>query len=832
MTELESKVPWEGQPYSVKRHGVTIQICESEPVQTPGCVQAHGALIVLRASDLTVLQVSENIEPILGHVPEDLLGRSIEAVVGPAEVIRLRALLVEEPTERNPLFAFTWSGPARGPAIDQPAQPLDVTVHTLGGLAILELEATGRSQVPAPDYYTLVKTTLTRLQTALSVQALCDVTVEEMRALTGFDRVMAYRFHPDHHGEVVAESRRADLPSWLGLHYPADDIPHPVRVIFEKIWTRPVPDVGGGLAELIPLINPDTGESLDMTYCALRGASVMYTEYLENMQVKATLTLPIRRPRQATRGVPSAVETPAKEASPRTRGEPAAVELASLSAEPPVGDGLWGLIACHHYAGPRMVPYQVRAACELLAQVVSLQLKTTEDRDQLAQRIRVEGLHDRLVAHGAADGDLSRIIDASPGLLDALPATGAALFHRDRWWLAGRTPAEDELDALADWLNARPDLESATRPIYTTDALARDYPGGSSLSDVAAGLLAFPLSRARRSLVLWFRPETIQTIHWGGNPHDKPTVLGPHGPRLTPRRSFELFVESVRGRSLPWEPVEVEAAARLRLLLMELVVTRAEKLAELNAELARSNEELDAFAYVASHDLKEPLRGIHKYAHQILEDSADLVEEDRRRLQALTRLSVRMDGLLESLLQFSRAGRTSLLLEEVDMNEVLEEALDTLGVPPQKCEPGDEMVVEVPRRLPLARCDHVRSREILVNLISNGLKYNDKKVKWVEVGYVDPEEPHPRPGCSEESARHTIFYVRDNGIGIEARHRERIFKIFKRLHGREAYGGGTGVGLTIVKKLVERHRGQVWLESVRGQGTTIYFTLPGEEAVA
>jgi two-component system, chemotaxis family, sensor kinase Cph1 len=298
--------------------------------------------------------------------------------------------------------------------------------------------------------------------------------------------------------------------------------------------------------------------------------------------------------------------------------------------------------------------------------------------------------------------------------------------------------------------------------------------------------------------------------------------VGPHGPRLTPRRSFELFAESVRQRALPWRPVEIEAAGRLRLLLLELVVDRAERMADLNADLSRSNEELDAFAYVAAHDLKEPLRGIHKYAYQLLDDANITHEEHRRKLEALMRLTLRMDGLLDSLLHFSQVGRGALEFEEIDLNVVLAEAIEMVDA--RRADGQTEIVA--PRPLPRTRCDRVRCREIFVNLLSNALKYNEAPRKRVEVGFADPTDAHPRPGCPNGSAGHTIFFVKDNGIGILPRHHGQVFKMFKRLHARDAYGGGTGAGLTIVKKLVERHRGQVWLDPAPNEGTVVYFTLP------
>jgi len=775
----EAPPPWSGQPYSIKRHGVSITNCDSEPVQTPGCVLAHGAMLVLRPADLTILQASETTDRLLGHPVETLLNKPVRAAIGPDGEASLKEFLATEPTDRNPLYVFTL--PARN---DVP--PLDVTAHTIDGVAVVEFEATGRTGASEPDYYALVKKTVTRLQTAKTLQEFCDLTADEFRTLTGLDRVMIYKFHADGHGEVFAESKRADLDPWLGLHYPAEDIPKPARDMLRMVWVRPLPDVGGALAELVPLTNPDTGRPLPMTHCALRGASIMYTEYLRNMTVTAALTLPIRR-----------------------------------------GGDLWGLIACHHYSGPNFVPYQVRAACEFLAQVASLQYQAAEDREHLAYRLKLDGTHQQLVAQAAREDGLVALTEGTPKLIDGIAAGGVALFHRDRWWRVGNTPTEAELDALGEWLNDRPEFASVTRPLYATDSLAQDYPPAAAFADVASGLLAATLYRSNRNWMLWFRPEIIQMVNWGGNPHEKPTVPGPHGPRLTPRASFELFQESVRGRSLPWLAVELDAAARLRMLVMELVVSRAQRLADLNANLTQSNEELDAFAYVASHDLKEPLRGIYKYAHQLLEDATIANEGHRRKLDGLLRLTVRMDSLLDSLLHFSRVGRAALQTEDADLNEVVNESIEMVDA--RRAEGPTE--IAVPRPLPHARCDRVRCREIFVNLLSNALKYNDKAQKRVEVGFVAPEEDHPRPGCPGGFADLTIYYVRDNGIGIPARHFEQVFKMFKRLHGRDEYGGGAGAGLTIVQKLVERHHGRVWLDSTQGEGTTFYFTLSGREGI-
>ncbi len=767
-------LPWADGVYSIKQHGTSLTTCDSEPIQAPGCIQAHGVLVAARVSDLTILQVSENSEQFFGATPDSLLGQPLLRLLSSEQEQRVRSMIANDAIEGNALFAFTV--PARADIA-----PLDVCVHTMSGVLILEFEASGR-EASSPrhlsgDFFSAVRAAVGRMQSTAGQLAFCHRIADEVRGITGLDRVMVYRFHADNHGEVVAESKLAELPSWLGLHYPEADIPKPARDIYQRIWIRPVPNAAGPLIEMMPLANPDTGKPLIMTYCSLRGASVMYSEYLANMGVGASLTMPIL-----------------------IEGE------------------LWGLIACHHRT-PTTFPHAMRAACELLAQVASLQLKSSDRIEQLAYGLKVEQIHRQLVEKATKEGDLLALSDRQPSLLDAMDAEGAALYHMDRWWTAGNTPSEEQLDALADWVNLRPEFLSLTRPVFVTDMLSRDYPAGAEISAVASGVIAVQVSRLRRDLVMWFRPETIQTVSWAGHPDDKPLVPGPNGMRLTPRRSFELFVESVRNRALPWTAMEIDAALRLRLLIMD---SEGQRIIALNVDLTSSNEELDAFAYVASHDLKEPLRGIHRYAHQLVESADTSSVENRQRLDSLMRLTLRMDSLLDSLLHYSRVGRTNLEFEAVNLNDVVADALEMVGVRAN----SKSVAVGFERPLPTVLCDMVRVREIYSNLISNAVKYNRDPHPRVDLGYLRPDEPGLRPNMPKEAEGETIYFVRDNGIGVEARHFEQIFRMFKRLHGRDEFGGGVGAGLTVVKKVVSRHGGHVWLNSMPDLGSTFYFTLP------
>ncbi|MDQ2822338.1 MAG: GAF domain-containing protein [Pseudomonadota bacterium] len=750
--------------YSTMRDGLNITNCDSEPVRTPGCVQAHGALLVLRLADLCILQASENVEAVLGYTVEALLQQPVGLVIGPDGATRLLAMLAENESDCNPLYLLSL------PPLDG-AGALDVTVHTIDGVVILECEATGRLAPVSADAYGVVKKTVARLQAANSLLQLCALAASEIRQLTGMDRVMVYKFHEDGHGEVFAESLQPGLASWVGLHYPAEDIPKPARDLFRKTWVRPIPDMTDALAEMVPLANPDTGLALDMTYCYLRGVSKMCTEFYRNMGVAATLTLSIRR-----------------------------------------GDQLWGLLSCTYSAAPRYLSYQVRAACEFLAQVVSVQHSAAEDRETAHYRHFLDRVHLQWLTTVARKAGIAALADSTPSLLDGMSAGGAALFLDNRWYRTGVTPDANQLQVLGQWLTSGSPL-SPKLPLYATDCLMRDYPAAADFAASASGLMALRLSSNGPGLIMWFRPETMQSIHWAGNPHEKLMVFGPNGPRLTPRRSFDTFVESVRNRSLPWTSIERETMDNFRLQLMQAVALRA--------EADRSADELDTFRYVARHDLKEPLRVIRRYASGLTANAGTLDVDERGMLDGVTRLTTRMEGLLDSLLHFSGVGNADVQRESVDLGELVAEAVAMVAVPENI---SLDLVIAHP--LPVVQCYRLWTREIYVHLLSNALLYNRGATRRVELGVIAANDPHPRPGCPPGQRHQAIQYVRDDGIGIAAASFGQVFKLFKRLHGRDDYGGGAGTGLTVVQKLVARHGGEVWVDSGADGGATFYFTLP------
>ena len=745
----------------VTAHNVDLSNCDREQIQFAGAIQPHGALLVVQEPELRIVQVSANSHEILGLPPEALRGKELSVLFGPTQTQTLQGRLAREPLAGAPMHVLH----ARLP--DQP-NGVHVFAHRIDGVLMLEVEPiAGDASAPVLDLYSELRSTLTRLQATRSLQEFFDVAVQQIRTFTGFDRVMAYKFLDDGSGDVLAEALADGLEPYLGMRYPAVDIPAPARRLFSLTWLRHLPDVHYTPVPLQPVHNPLTNQPLDLSYSFLRSLSVMYTGYLKNMGVKSTMVMTLLK-----------------------------------------NGKLWGLISCMHHQAPKHIPYEVRMASEFLAHMVSLLMAAKEEVDSYEYRLRLTATHDQLVRRMANEDSLHQALaGGTPHLLSSMDARGAVVAINDRLTLLGQTPTEEQLAPLLAWLQQQPE------EILATHQLAARYPEAAACTDTASGLLAIRVGRRKPDFVLWFRPEVMQTVHWAGDPHKPVEVDVENGEvRLRPRTSFALWKETVQQTSDPWHDCEVEAAGDLRRAIIEVILQQAEELARVNQELTRSNTELDSFAYVASHDLKEPLRGINNYAQFLAEDYADkLDEEGRAHIAAMQRLTKRMETLLDSLLHFSRVGRGEFPIAEANLDEIVTRALEMVSA--RITETGAEVRIHGPLgRVP---CNAERLVEVFSNLLSNAAKYNDKPYKVIEVG-VHSSTPM--------SAGETVFYVRDNGIGIAAERIPAVFQIFHRLHGQEAYGGGTGVGLTLVKRIIERHGGRIWVESTPGEGSTFYFT--------
>ena len=748
---------------------ITHTNCDLEPIHLPGFIQPFGFLLCLDEQTRRVVQASANTGELLGIAVENLLGHGLELLLSPTHLDKVESLW---PT----LTAATrLLGVRLDRVVGKPFYKL--ILHRHDGLLWVEGEAVRNATVSAFDLPAL-NLTLGRLLAADSTLDLCQGVAEQVRELTGFDRVAIYRFIDDGSGHVIAETRRSDLAPWLGLHYPATDIPQQSRDMFLKNWLRFISDVAYVPVPLVPALNPASGRPPDMTYALLRGVSPIHLEYLRNMGSAATMTISL------------------------------------------IDEGqLWGMITCHHQT-PRLVSYELRDLCQFLGKAASMLLRTKERQDEKANLQRIQLTQAQLLARvkwpATFAADLYRY---RPTVADVFDCGGAAVCLDGDIVCLGQTPTTAEIIDLVAWLRLHNNQE-----VFATNSYAQLNPAGAALRITASGVLAMALDPAKGEYILWFRPEQAQTVTWAGR-HEHSTNVVDGQVFLSPRQSFEAWKQTVEYTAAPWTSSERVAAQEIRRHLANVRLPASHELLAKSPtpapqSLERNIEELDSFAYVAAHDLKEPLRGIHHYAMFLLEDYAErLDDEGVLKLEALVRLSQRMEDMIEGLLELARLGHLDVMMDETDLNEALADVLDLL----QPRLEQTNTIVAVAGLLPTMFCNPVRIREVFNNLITNAMRYNERSEKQIHISLAPALARGPKGTGSP--ADFYVFAVQDNGIGIAPRYHDNIFELFKRLHSPEKYGGGTGAGLAIARKMVEKHGGELWVDSEVGEGATFLFSL-------
>jgi serine phosphatase RsbU (regulator of sigma subunit) len=485
----------------------------------PGAIQPHGVLLVVEETGMQVTAGSANAAALFGH---DVSGRALADLLSPEDLTALQAGLADLAV-LNPL-------PLRISDLS-----VDLVAHRSDGRLLLELEPlAGAEQAPAAWHRRLPQV-LHRLSTSASLADLADVLADDVRELTGYDRVMIYRFDPQWNGEVIAEAARADLQPFLGLHFPASDIPAQARALYMTNWLRIIPDTA---YTPVPLPEAD----LDLSASVLRSVSPVHLEYLANMGVRSSMSVSL------------------------------------------IEDGrLWGLVACHHYAGPHRPSYTDRLAAEFLGRTSSLLLRTLGDTGAGERALLVSERRAQLVAAlartprtpGAAlsSGDVT--------LLDLLPAGGAAMRLAGRLTLLGDTPSPDRVPVLVGAL-----LASGRT---STDSLVGVLPEAEADLATASGLLAVPVATGPGDFLAWFRPEALREVTWSGDPDAAKRVVERGGvPMLSPRESFARWSETVRATSTPWAAHERAAAEHLAEHLDDLVLVRTHEDNRLAAALQRT----------------------------------------------------------------------------------------------------------------------------------------------------------------------------------------------------------------------------------------------------
>ncbi len=734
-----------------------ISACDREPIHIPSSIQPHGVLIVAELPSLRIGQISTNVRDWLGQDVAEVLDRPLEALLGMGVAESIHSALDSGSIDRNPVAIA-------GVEVEVAGAPrsFEVIAHRSKGSVIVELE-------PSPDdeamlsrwLYPMARTFLSRLETETSVVDACRAAATEVRRITEVDRVLIYQFDAGWNGTVIAEDRNDALPSYLGLRFPASDIPEQARALYRANRLRLIPDATYDPVAIVPATSRDDHPP-DLSFSTLRSVSPTHLEYMRNMGTGSSFSISILR------------------------------------------DGeLWGLISCHNRA-PLLVPFEVRTACDFLGQVLSIQVDLKSQKAEYNHRIELQDAVSRLlIAMSETEDFVDGLVNCPELLMELAQARGAAILFDGHCFRVGATPGEDEVTAIADWLSTEDRGD-----VFATDSLAGAMPGAEdeAIKDSASGLIAVSISQLHRGYLLWFRPEVVKNVSWGGDPR-KPDASSDG--RIHPRRSFEVWKETVRLKSDPWRSSEVEAAKDLRKAILEIVLRRAEERAQLSAELERSNKELEAFSYSVSHDLRAPFRHIVGYAELLREEEdARISQEGRRYLETIVESAQYAGTLVDNLLAFSRMGRTSIHPVPINMDSLTREVVREI-----QGEVGTRSIDWKIGALPQVEGDLMMLRLAMTNLVSNAAKYTRKRDQAVVeiTGEIHEGE--------------AVFHVQDNGIGFDMKHVDKLFGVFQRLHRMEEYEG-TGIGLANVRRIMTRHGGRAWAKGELNQGATFSIALP------
>ncbi|WP_024677227.1 ATP-binding protein [Pseudomonas syringae] len=738
--------------------------CAREPIRVPGAIQPHGVLLSVAGDPLCIEQVSANCAKSLGLESGELLGQPLSILLSPAH-----SMLINQAYSQP---AMTNSDPIR---LTVRAVDYSASLSRAGDVLIIELEPFVEA---AHEQSRIITRVLRNLQAATTLETLFDIGVHEIQALTGYDRVMIYRFEPEGHGKVVAQALTGPLPSYSGLNFPGSDIPAQARELYRLNWIRVIPDATYVPVALIPTLRPATGQPLDLSFSTLRSVSPVHCEYLKNMGVRSSMSVSLLD-----------------------------------------GGELWGLITCSH-PEPLLVSRELRDACAMIGQLLSVKISaivaTHIQREREEKVVLLGQLAD---AMNRADHEILHGLVSRPELLQALTqADGAAVLIDDQVHLFGQCPTAEEVRALYQWirdtgLTRQRSKERATGlqglGVFHTDSMQREHPESAAYRETASGVIAFTLPKPVDNAVMWFRSQLASTMNWSGNPahHVSTRPAGSASHRLRPRQSFDVWQQEVTGIARPWSRADLYGAEDIRRSALE---SDLERQVQREQEAVRLRDELVA---VVSHDLRNPMSIIIMQCGMMqrwaVGDTNFENRNIRRALGTIEKATTRMNSLLEDLLDTAQieAGRYQLSRLALSVTSLLEEACSLLVMLTTEknielnCTSAQGLVIDA---------DPERIFQVLSNLVGNAIKFTPKGGRINIDAVADGDN--------------VLFKVSDDGIGIPAEHLPYIFQRYWSV--KEGNPRGNGLGLYICQGIITAHGGRLWADSSLDSGSVFSFTLP------
>lgn len=750
----------------VNRDIVNLTNCEFEPIHIPGSIQPHGFLIGIHSDSWKIDFCSGNISSYLDMDYKQVLNADFKGTFG-----ELQENLIKEYISKNQLLS---SSPL---PLNLAGKDFLCTIHKSENIYILEGEPIAENNKKLSDVYQQTSQFLSYMNETHTLKELCDMVAKGTREITGYDRVMVYRFDKDYNGEVFAESVRDDLEPFFGLHYPHTDIPPQARELYMQNLLRLIVDIN---YEPVPIYTVDDGnnaKNLNLSLSILRSTSPMHVQYLSNMGVGATLTISLIHKKK-----------------------------------------LWGLIACHHYSQKNLTP-EIRLAAQLQGHFITSQIDIRQSNEEYDVARKSNLALEKINAFQLpAKEESFEILVKRAELLELCNASGVVIIINGNIYKNGLVIEDSDSLILSKWLS-----EYTGNSQFSTDKIIDTIPEFLvDNCDNASGIIYHSLG-VNNNCIMWYRPETLTEVNWAGDPK-KAIVKDKDG--LSPRNSFKLWREIIKCQSNTWLDPELNAAAnythslqkQLNLILMSKEEEKYRKLSEV---LKETNSELENINWISTHDLQEPLRKIQMISSRILGKEDEQISENvANSLQRMNNSANRMQTLLIDILKYTKIQHIDESFIQVNPKDVLKEVLADL----------QEMILEknaivAIEELPAIYGMTFLLKQLFSNLVQNSLKYSIAgKAPKVTISALGRQKINlgNNPGELFE-----VIQFSDNGIGFEQKFAENIFNIFSRLHGQDEYKG-SGVGLALCKKIMQVHKGYIVAEGIPDEGAIFKLYFPFE----
>lgn len=610
---------------------VDLTNCDKEPIHILGKVQSHGFLVAVNTSTRLISYLSVNIIEYTGKEAKFFLGKTLEALgeelkldVSGSQFISSRlisaGLNMQSLENANPYY------------LELDEKPYNIILTKSGTEILLEFEPSVNDVF---DSQKLIGKAISEILSGKSLSTLLDNTAKVIKKIINYDRVMVYRFGEEGHGQVIAEEKNDDLEPFLWLHYPASDIPKQARELYKLNLTRLISDVNTESSAIITA--GDNLLPLDLTHSELRAVSPIHIQYLKNMGVQSSFSISLV-----------------------SKGE------------------LWGLIACHSYT-PKFINYRARDASKLIAVILSSAMEYRQGEEDTEKFSLLNDNGESLIKFIDNQSPVtSALTENKITLKDITTATGVALLFDEDVTTVGITPDKLQIREIADWL-----FLNLPDPIYYTHKFPEVFKPAAAYSKIASGIIACILSKEPKEIIIWFKPEKVQTLIWAGNP-EKPVEMDTNGTmQLSPRRSFANWEQIVKYTSEKWSRSEVAAVINIREHIIYAIKKKANEIRVLNEKLLLAYEELDAFSFTISHDLRTPLSSIKSYTELLLQNNKNLDDNAKDVLGRIKKCSDKMAFLIQEILNYSRIGKTEVTKKNVPMAALLDdikmEALITGG---------------------------------------------------------------------------------------------------------------------------------------------------------